>query len=228
MRLLLLNGLLALLTLCCCAFASAGEDKTQAEHMYIALPSVKLDAKVTVDQAIKQRRSVRTYASEPISLQQVSQLLWAAQGITDPATGHRTAPSAMATYPLKVYLVAANVKDLAAGVYEYIPEGHKLQSIKEGDQRANIGSQPQMTGAPMLLVYVADYKVTGEKFGADKAKEFACIEVGHSAQNVLLEEIAQNLIGVGMAGFDQAKTTATLGLTKSQEPLYVVSAGKRL
>jgi SagB-type dehydrogenase family enzyme len=228
MRLLAINCLLALLTMCCCAFASAGDNKAQADNAYIALPSVKVDAKVTVEQAIKQRRSVRTYAPELINLNQVSQLLWAAQGITDPATGHRTAPSAVATYPLTVYLVAANVKDLTAGVYEYMPNGHKLKSVKEGDQRANIGSQPQMTSAPMLLVYVADYKATGEKFGADKAKEFACIEVGHSAQNVLLEEIAQDLIGVGMAGLDQAKTTATLSLTKDQEPLYVVSAGKGL
>ncbi|MCE5314706.1 MAG: SagB/ThcOx family dehydrogenase [Armatimonadota bacterium] len=220
-RLLLLNCVLAILTLCCCAHAS---DDAKANQTTIALPSVQTDSKVTVEQAILQRRSVRTYSSEPVSLQQVSQLLWAAQGITDPATGHRTAPSAMATYPLTVYLVAANVKDLPAGIYEYIPDGHKLKSIKQGDQRTNIGSQPQMTSAPMLLVYIADYKLTGDKFGLDKAKEFACIEAGHSAQNVLLEEIAQGLIGVGMAGFDVAKTTATLGLTKGQEPLYVVSA----
>ncbi|MEN6356923.1 MAG: SagB/ThcOx family dehydrogenase [Armatimonadota bacterium] len=224
-RLLLMNCVLALLTMCCCAFASGGE---KVDSGYIMLPQPQMDTKVTVEQAIKQRRSVRTYASEPISMDQVSQLLWAAQGITDPATGHRTAPSAMATYPLAVYLVAANVKDLAAGVYEYIPEGHKLKLIKQGDQRANIGSQPQMINAPALFVYIADYKVTGEKFGADKAKEFACIEVGHSAQNVLLEEVALGLIGVGMAGFDQAKIAATLGLAKNQEPLYIVSAGKKL
>jgi SagB-type dehydrogenase family enzyme len=222
-RLLLIYCMLALLMVCCCASAFGDE-----KNAYIVLPPAKTDATVTLEQAIKQRRSVRTYAPEPISLEQVSQLLWAAQGITDTATGHRTTPSAVATYPLKVYLVAANVKDLAAGIYEYIPDGHKLKPIKQGDQRANIGTQPQMTNAPALLVYVADYTATASKFGAEKAKEFACIEVGHSAQNVLLEEIAQNLIGVGMIGFDPAKTRATLGLSSNQEPLYVVSAGKRL
>ncbi|MCE5324738.1 SagB/ThcOx family dehydrogenase [bacterium] len=224
-RILLFSCALVLLTTCCCAFASDGK---KSDDVYITLPQPQIDTTVTVDQAIKQRRSVRTYASEPVSLQQVSQLLWAAQGITDPATGHRTAPSAMATYPLTVYLVAANVKDLTPGAYEYIPDGHKLKPVKDGDQRINIGNQPQMVSAPVLFVYAADYKVTGEKFGKEKAKEFACIEIGHSAQNVLLEEVALGLIGVGMAGLDQAKTTATLGLTKSQEPLYVVSAGKKL
>lgn len=210
------------LLMSCCVISIGDSAKT-----IISLPAVQMESKTTVEQAIQQRRSIRTYKSEPISLQQVSQLLWVAQGITDSKTGHRAAPSAMATYPLKVYLVAANVEGLPMGVYEYIPNGHKLMLIKKGDHRTDIGSQPQMTSAPLLFVYVADYKVTGAKFGLDKAKEFACIETGHSAQNVLLEEIAQDLVGVGMAGFDPAKTKAILGLSSNQEPLYVVSAGKK-
>lgn len=211
----------------CSAPALAQDAKPASQQVSIALPAPELTSKVTVEQALQQRRSVRSYAAEPITLQQVSRLLWAAQGITDPATGHRTAPSAQATYPLRVYLVAGNVKDLPAGIYEYIPQGHKLELVASGDQRANMGSQPQMVNAPVMLAYVADYSVTGKKYGDAKAKEFAYIEMGHSAQNVLLEEIALGLIGVPMGGIDEAKMRTTLKLTENQEPVYLISAARK-
>jgi len=220
--------MLAALAACvfCSSARAAEEAKTATEQPAITLPAPDLEGKVTVEQALKQRRSVRSYADEPLTLQQVSQLLWAAQGITEPTRGLRTAPSAMASYPLRVYLVAGNVKDLPAGVYQYMPQGHKLELVETGDQRANVGGQPQVRNAPALIVYVIDYTVLGKKSG-DRAKKFAYLEVGHSAQNVLLQEVALGLVGVPIGGADEAKVRTIFKLTADQEPAYVITVGKK-
>ena len=150
--------------------------------------------------------------------------MWAAQGITEPTRGLRTAPSANATYPLRVYLVAGNVQGLQAGVYRYLPQGHKLELVVAGDQRANIGDQPQMHSPPVLLAFTADYTTTSKKYGA-QAPKMAYIELGHAAENVLLEEVALGLVGVPMGGINVEKMTAALKLPKSEVPLYLVAAG---
>lgn len=218
------------MTLILCIFgyriAKTEETKPIVEQSTIALPAPQLDSRVTVEQTLKQRRSVRLYADEPISFQQVSQLLWAAQGITEPTKGLRTAPSAMASYPLRVYLVAANVKDLAAGVYRYIPQGHKLKLVMAGDKRENVGSQNQMRTAPALIVYAADYTNLKQR-SPNNAQRWVDIEIGHSAQNVLLEEVALGLVGVSMGGVDGTKMKTALKLPESEEVIHAVSAGKK-
>jgi SagB-type dehydrogenase family enzyme len=227
-RLFLVRVLVVLAVLTHCFLPVLAEDGgSKLEPSTITLPAPNLKGWVSVEQAINQRRSVRTYADENITLAEVSQLLWAAQGITEPSKGHRTAPSAQATYPLKVYLVAAKVTGLPAGVYLYVPQGHKLELVMKGDQRENVGTQPQMRNAPALLVYAVDYTATGPKYGRDKARMFAALEVGHSAQNVLLEEVSLGLIGVGMGGVDEGKIKAALKLPENVEVMYAVSAGKK-
>jgi SagB-type dehydrogenase family enzyme len=126
---------------------------------------------------------------------------------------------------LDTYLVAGNVEGLAAGVYKYVPKDHQLEVVALGDQREKVGKQPAMTTAPILVVYATD----GERLKklGDKGVTFASIEIGHSAQNVLLEEVALGLVGVGMAGFDENGVKAALNLSDQQTPMYVVSAGKK-
>jgi SagB-type dehydrogenase family enzyme len=222
---LLVLGALVIFVFCSLS-ARADEVKAEAAQVTVSLPAPALTGEVTVEKALQGRRSVRSYAPEPVTLRQVSQLLWAAQGITEPTQGLRTAPSAQRTYPLRVYLFAGSVTDLPAGVYLYVPLGHKLELVMSGDQRTSVGGQPQMTNAPAMFCYVADYSVTGKKYG-ERAREFAAIEVGHSAQNVLLEEVALGLVGVPMGGFDAAKMKALLKLADNQEPMYAVSAGRK-
>jgi SagB-type dehydrogenase family enzyme len=202
-----------------------GEEAAPVAAPIITLPAPEFKSAVTLEQAIRDRRSVRQYAATPLTLAQVSQLLWAAQGITEPTRGLRTAPSAMATYPLRVYLVAANVTDLPAGIYRYLPQGHQLELVVVGDQRANVGGQNQMKTAPALLVYTADLTATAKRVGEKMARDWACLEAGHSAQNVLLEEVALGLIGVPMGGFNAATLRPALKLPESDELLYVLSAG---
>ena len=99
----------------------------------IKLPEPRHESNVSVEKALHERRSVRSYKEEPLSLAEVSQLLWAAQGITEPKRGLRTAPSARATYLLEVYVVAAKVTGLPAGMYRYRPRGHELARLPAGD-----------------------------------------------------------------------------------------------
>ena len=106
----------------------------------IQLPSPNYKSNTSIEEALLNRRSVRDYNGEQLSLPEVSQILWSAQGITDTAEGLRTAPSAGALYPLEIYLVAANVTDLNPGIYKYSPQNHSLKKISEGDKRTEISN----------------------------------------------------------------------------------------
>lgn len=191
----------------------------------IALPAPKAASKTTVEDAIARRRSIRAYSTDPLTLQQLSQLLWAAQGITEPVKGLRTAPSAVESYPIRLFLFATNVAGLPVGLYRYVPQGHKLELVTAGDQRQEAGGPANIRGAAALLAYAVDCSATRQRFG-EKAPRYAAIEVGHSAQNVLLQEIALGLVGVGVGVPDAAKMKAALKLTENEEPWYIVAAGR--
>lgn len=103
------------------------------------LPGPRYDSEAFLEQSLLQRRSIRSYTGQPLTLQEVSQLLWAAQGITDPR-GFRTAPSAGALYPLEVYVLVGDVQGLPPGVYRYEPDGHQLLKTMDGDRRAGLAS----------------------------------------------------------------------------------------
>src|SRR5512136_2339018 len=102
------------------------------ESKSIKLPEPRIDGGIAVERALNERRSIRSFGKAGLTLEEVSQLLWAAQGVTDDQ-GHRTAPSAMARYPLQVYLLAGNVTGLPSGVYHYSPQGHSLNVIHQGN-----------------------------------------------------------------------------------------------
>ena len=114
----------------------------EAIQKSISLPEPILVGEKTVEEVLQFRRSVREYAAEPIPLLELSQLLWAAQGITS-AEGYRTTPSAGALYPLETYVVAGNVTGLNAGIYKYAPVRHELLLIREGDFREALSEEAQ-------------------------------------------------------------------------------------
>ena len=103
----------------------------------IKLPESRYESEISVEEALLARRSVRDYKNEPLTLEEVSQLLWAAQGITD-KKGSRVAPSAGALYPIELYAVIGNVDNLSSGVYKYKSHDHKLVRIIEGDKRMEL------------------------------------------------------------------------------------------
>lgn len=111
-------------------------------NVIMKLPSPELIGTMSVEEAIFKRRSIRDYVDKPLTLKQLSQLLWAAQGITDPRWRFRVAPSAGATYPLEVYVVVGKdgVAELGVGVYHYNPNDHTLGLVFTGDLRSELST----------------------------------------------------------------------------------------
>ncbi|MEJ2744095.1 MAG: SagB/ThcOx family dehydrogenase, partial [bacterium] len=180
----------------------------------IALPPPSLKGGLSVAEALHRRRSVRDYAKGPLSIPEVSQLLWSAQGITQRAGGLRAAPSAGATYPLEVYLVAGNVKGLKAGIYRYIPARHALLRVAEGDVRAKLCDaalgQQCVKEAPAVLVLAAVYARTAARYG-ERAERYVDIEVGHAGENVYLQAEAMGLGTVAVGAFSDTAVKKILG-----------------
>ena len=192
------------------------------------LPEPALDSAFSLEKALYTRRSVRAYAPEPLSLAEVSQLLWAAQGVTD-ASGERTAPSAGATYPLEVYLVAGNVTDLAAGIYNYDPASHSMTLYDNGDCRAKLaqaaGGQVWVLEAPVSLIFVSSPGATTQRY-PEKGERYVNMEAGHAAQNVYLQAAALGLGTVSVGAFDAAAVKRMLWLLPHVETLLIMPAGK--
>jgi SagB-type dehydrogenase family enzyme len=195
----------------------------------VKLPEPKYDSKVSVEKALFERRSIRDYTDEAVTIGDVSQLLWAAQGITDPA-GYRTAPSAGALYPLEVYLVAGKVATLPAGIYRYKPRGHELDRIIEGDKRVELSNaalgQTALKQAPASIVLTAFYERTTQKY-RDRGTRYVHMEAGHAAGNVCLQAVSLGLGTVVIGAFYDDDVKKVMQLGGSEEPLYLIPFGKR-
>lgn len=193
----------------------------------IKLSDPKLKGNISLEEALSKRRSVREFATTPLTLQEVSQLLWAAQGITSP-WGGRTAPSAGALYPLEIYLVAGQVKNLPSGIYKYQPKDHSLLRISEGDKREEVWKaalkQPWVKNAPVIFIFTAVYQRTTQKYG-ERGIRYVHIETGHAAQNLLLQAVALDLVGVPVGAFYDEVLKKTLNI--KEDPLYIISIGKK-
>lgn len=194
----------------------------------IQLPGPQYDSRFSVESALLERRSIRTYSDEPLTLAEISQLLWAAQGVTH-LRGLRTAPSAGALYPLEIYIVAAKVTGLATGIYKYKPGFHELLHVVEGDKRADLCraalNQSVVKNAPVVILFCAVYQRMTVKYG-QRGIRYAFIEVGHSAQNICLQAVSLGLGTVPMGAFHDDKVKKLLNCEESEEPLYLMPVGK--
>jgi len=161
---------------------------------------------MSVEQAIGSRRSLRHYSGS-LELADVSQLLWAAQGVTHP-DGYRVAPSAGALYPLEIYLVVGKVAGLTAGVYRYRPAEHDLIQLGTADLRRQLASaaygQSFMQTAAAVFVITGVYERTRKTYG-QRARRYVYMEVGHAAQNVYLQAVARGLGTLILGAFDDAQ-----------------------
>lgn len=210
--------------------AHAQQTKGVEEAERIRLPKPRLESAVSVEQALHQRRSVRSFDSKQmVTLEEISQLLWSAQGITA-GGGFRTTPSAGALYPLEVYLVAGHVQNLQAGIYHYLPEGHKLRRTLLGDRRQQLAraalQQEAVYEAPAIVVISVVYERTTQKYG-QRGRQYALIEVGHAAQNVLLQAVALGLGAVPIGAFYDHEVKRLIGMKADEEPVYLIPVGKR-
>jgi len=195
----------------------------------ITLPAPRLDSATSVERALHKRRSVREFKPEPLTLPEVAQLLWAAQGVTDPREGFRTAPSAGATYPLEVYLAAGRIQGLAAGVYRYQPSAHAVVRVHDGDVRqsltdAALGQRWVGEGAA-VLVLAAVYERTTQRYG-DRGIRYVHMEVGHAAQNVYLQGVALGLGAVVVGAFHDGQVRRIIRMLQREVPLYIMPVGR--
>ena len=199
------------------------------DNVRITLPEPRYDSDVSVEEALLKRRSIRNYTDEALTLQEVSQLLWAAQGITDPS-GKRTAPSAGALYPLEVYVVVGNVEDVTSGVYKYKPQQHELVRVLDGDQRETLSQaaldQQSVAEGAIDIVITAIYERTTGKYG-DRGIRYVHLEAGHAAQNVYLQAAALNLGTVSIGAFYDDQVKEALSLPENEEPLYIMPVGRK-
>jgi SagB-type dehydrogenase family enzyme len=195
----------------------------------ISLPDPRLKGEMSLEEAILNRRSRRDFKDSPLTLGEVSQILWAAQGITD-ETGLRAAPSAGALYPLDLYLVVGErgVEGLGEGVYHYLPQSHSLQLTLTGDVRQTLArlsvEQMFIAEAPLSLVITAEYERTTKKYG-ERGVRYVHMEAGHVAQNVYLQAEALGLGTVTVGAFQDEEIARALNLPPNYMPLYVMPIG---
>ena len=207
-----------------------GERQTMPEKKRetIRLPDPAEKSSTSVEAALFMRRSVRSYQDTPLGVPEISQLLWAAQGITDPR-GLRTAPSAGALYPLEIYLVAGNVDDLPDGVYKYRPARHELTALAEGDKRNELCNaalgQTSVKNAAAVIVISAEYERTTGKYG-DRGRQYVHMEAGHAAQNVFLQSVPLNIGTVVIGAFYDEAVKKVLEMPGHEQPLYIMPVGR--
>jgi len=194
----------------------------------IKLPAARLDSSVSIEKVLCSRRSIREFSAQPLDLSQLSQLAWAAQGLTGPEA-HRTAPSAGGLYALELYVIAANVNGLPAGVYRYDFLTHQVVSLLTADicrelSRAAL-DQTSIAQAAAIFAISAVYERISSKYG-ERGVRYAHMEAGHAAQNLLLQAVALDLGAVLVGAFSDAKVKRILALSKQETPLYLIPVGK--
>lgn len=202
--------------------------KNKLERTVIKLPEPIFDSKVSVEAALLARKSIRSYRGDDLTLAEVSQLLWAAQGITR-KKGMRTAPSAGALYPLEVYLVVGQIEQLPVGLYKYLPMGHELEQISDEEKREDLAAagygQSCIERGSIDIVIAAIYERTAGKYGV-RAARYVHMEVGHAAQNICLQAISLELGTVAVGAFDDSKVRVILHMNADESPLYIMPVGR--
>jgi SagB-type dehydrogenase family enzyme len=197
------------------------------EDVIIMLPDPRYDGRVSVEEALLKRRSIRDYTAQSLTLKELAQLLWAAQGTRDPGV-LRTAPSAGATYPLKVYAVVGDGAAIAGGIYSYNPQTHRLLKVVDGDKRSALAAaaidQQFITRVPVNLVITAVYERTTDHYG-QRGIRYVDMEAGHVAQNVYLQAVALGLGVVVVGAFDDSGVADILKLPENEKPLYIIPVG---
>ena len=204
------------------------KEKLTVEGDVIELSEPRKRGRVSIEEAIENRRSRRSYTNEPVLLSDISQLCWAAQGITESRIGLRAAPSAGALYPLEIFLVVGN-SDLEAGVYHYSCREHVLERVKIGDYRkqlckASLGQEWVENGA-LDFVITAIYERTTAKYGERGRERYVTMEAGHVAENIYLQAESLGLGTVSIGAFYDDNVRGVISVPNEYVPLYVMPMG---
>jgi len=193
------------------------------------LPEPAITGEMSIEEALASRRSRRSFQGEALSVEDLSQILWAAYGVTEPGRGLRTAPSAGATYPLEVYVVIGNVSEFDAGVYKYDPFEHRITETKTGDVRNELSAaalnQTMIREAPITIVYTAVFSRIEGRYGQRGRERYVFMEIGHSAQNIYLQAEALGLGTCAIGAFSDSSVRDILEIPADEDPLYFLPVG---
>lgn len=212
------------LTITACATATGGN--------IMELPDPQKKGRVSVEEAIENRRSRREYGKSAMTLKQIGQVLWAAQGITGDRGRKRAAPSAGATYPMELYLVVGEggAEGLGSGIYHYLPDNHELEQTGKEDIQNSLAAaalgQNYVKSAPVDIVMAADYQRTIRRYGK-RGRRYVHMEAGHIGENIYLQAEAEGLSTVVIGAFDEEEIAKLLGLRDDLVPLYIMPIGRR-
>lgn len=207
---------------------TTGDGTTAGGGATIRLPAPQLNGTVSLEEAIQGRRSIREYSDEPLTLAELGQLLWAAQGVTSDRGG-RAAPSAGGTYPLEVYAATAMVTGLQPGVYHYLSQEHALELVTATDIRGRLMEaslyQACVGDGALDIIIAAVYERTTERYG-ERGVRYVHLEAGHAAQNLCLQAVALGLGAVTVGAFSDEQVQSAAGLPAGEQPLYVIPVGR--
>jgi SagB-type dehydrogenase family enzyme len=194
----------------------------------VPLPDPRLQGETSVEAALVARKSLREYSGGPLSLAELSQLLWAAQGVTHAGAG-RTAPSAGALYPIELYVVAGNVENLGRGVYRYRIGSHDLVEVMAEDLQAELAAaalgQESVEDAAAVIVVAGVIERTAQKYG-QRAVRYVHMEVGAVVENVYLQATALGLGTVFVGAFSDTKVKQVLGMPDEESPFALLPVGR--
>ncbi|MFC1965050.1 SagB/ThcOx family dehydrogenase [Chloroflexota bacterium] len=197
----------------------------------IHLPPPSQTGDISLEEAIVRRRSIRRFTASSISQSQLSQILWASQGVTNAASGQRAAPSAGATYPLEIFVICGtdSVEGIGEGIYHYNPENHSLTLKHKGDVRLELAGttfdQEYICEAPVDIIICAVYARTMVKYEA-RGERYVHMDVGHAGQNIYLQATTLGLATVAMGAFHDEHLREVLRLDEHIRPLYIMPVGK--
>lgn len=201
------------------------------EILDINLPKPKQFGSVSLEEVIANRKSVRNFSSSPLSIGQLSQLLWSCYGFTNLTSARRTIPSAGAIYPLQIYIAVGKdaIPDIEEGLYSYNPKEHSVTHVMSGDIKfllySGCNAQDCVQTAPICIIICADYDKMKTRYGR-RAKRYTKFEVGHAGQNIYLQAAALNLSTVAVGAFDDECLEKLLKLGKKIKPLYIFPVGR--
>jgi len=202
--------------------------KTYPGSVRIALSRAPAGPFMTLDEALRQRRSVRNFRPEPLSLEQLGYLLWAATGIRRTEQGYefRTAPSAGALYPIETYIVANQVRELERGVYHYGVRAHELEQLRAGDVRASLAAaalgQEMCAAAPAVLVWTALFARTTSKYGP-RGYRYVYLDAGHIAENLALAAVSLGLGSCPIGAFFDNEVNKLIEVDGTTESVLYMS-----
>jgi len=201
-----------------------------------ALPAPDLRGTRLFEEVLSRRRSRRSFSDDAVSVQEISQILWAANGISGAhdqpreLKKFRTAPSAGATYPLELYLLAGNITGIDPGVYRHSPSAHSLIRIIDRDIKAEMASaalnQDMIETAPACLFFSAVYQRSTMVYGRRGSERYVCMDLGHSAQNVYLQAEALHLGTCAVGAFNDHAVKRLMQLPDHETPLYIMPIGR--